>query len=105
MREKLLVLDDEELILTSLEHLFEDDYEVFTATDAETALGIVLAHDLAVILCDERMPGLSGHEILRHVAEVSKAVRVLMSGCADIAALTDAVNSGQIFAYIAKPWE
>ena len=41
MKEKLLILDDEELIVKSLEHLFEDDYEVLTATDAETALGIV----------------------------------------------------------------
>ena len=60
MKEKLLILDDEELILTSLEHLFEDDYEVFATTDAETALGMALVHDLAVILCDERMPGSAG---------------------------------------------
>ncbi len=55
--EKLLVLDDETLILTSLEHLFEDDYEVFTTTDAEAALELAREHDIAVILCDERMPG------------------------------------------------
>src|SRR4029077_1024368 len=105
MKEKLLVLDDESLILTSLEHLFDDDYEVFTTTDAETALRLVLEHDIAVILCDERMPGVSGHEFLRRVKEVSRATRVMMSGYADMNALTEAVNSGQIFAYIAKPWE
>ncbi len=105
MKEKLLVLDDESLILTSLEHLFEDDYEVFTAADAETALGLAREHDFAVILCDERMPGVSGHEFLRRVREVSRATRVMMSGYADMNALTEAVNSGQIFAYIAKPWE
>ena len=65
MKEKLLVLDDESLILTSLENLFEDDYEVFTFTGAETALALAEAHDFAVILCDERMPGVSGHEFLR----------------------------------------
>jgi PAS domain S-box-containing protein len=105
MKEKLLVLDDEQLILTSLEHLFEDDYEVFTTTDAETALRLALEHDIAVILCDERMPGMSGHEFLRRVREVSKATRVMVSGYSDMSALTEAVNSGQIFAYIAKPWE
>src|SRR5580658_6217079 len=103
--EKLLVLDDESLILTSLEHLFEDDYEVFTTSDAEAALQLAREHDLAVILCDERMPGVSGHEFLRGVREVSRATRVMISGYADMSALTDAVNSGQIFAYIAKPWE
>ena len=105
MKEKLLVLDDEPLILTSLEHLFEDDYEVFTTTDAETALALAREHDLAVILCDERMPGVSGHEFLRRVREVSRATRVMMSGYADMSALTEAVNSGQIFAYISKPWD
>jgi PAS domain S-box-containing protein len=103
--EKLLVLDDEFLILTSLEHLFEDDYEVFTTTDAEAAVRLARDHDFAVILCDERMPGLSGHEFLRRVREVSRATRVMMSGYADMSALTEAVNSGQIFAYIAKPWK
>jgi PAS domain S-box-containing protein len=105
MKEKLLVLDDESLILSSLKHLFEDDYEVFATTDAEAALGRALEHDIAVILCDERMPGVSGHEFLRRVREISRATRLMMSGYADMSALTEAVNSGQIFAYIHKPWE
>ncbi len=105
MMEKLLVLDDEILILKSLQRLFEDDYEVFTASDAETALREARRQDIAVILCDERMPGTSGHEFLRQAREVSSATRVMMSGYADISALTEAVNSGQIFSYIAKPWD
>jgi PAS domain S-box-containing protein len=105
MMEKLLILDDEALILTSLKHLFENDYETFQTTDAEAALRLAEEHDLAVILCDERMPGISGHEFLRRVKEFSRATRVVMSGYADMSALTDAVNGGQIFAYIAKPWE
>jgi PAS domain S-box-containing protein len=105
VKEKLLILDDESLILRSLEHLFEDDYQVFTTTDAEAALGLAQDHDMAVVLCDERMPGVSGHEFLRRVREVSRATRVMMSGYADMNALTEAVNSGQIFAYVAKPWE
>jgi len=103
--EKLLVLDDEILILKSLKRLFEDDYEVFATTDAETALREARGRDIAVILCDERMPGTSGHEFLRRAREVSSATRVMMSGYADITALTEAVNSGQIFSYIAKPWD
>jgi PAS domain S-box-containing protein len=105
VKEKLLILDDESLILRSLENLFEDDYEVFTTTDAETALRLAQDHDFAVVLCDERMPGVSGHEFLRRVRAVSRATSVMMSGYADINALTEAVNSGQIFAYVAKPWE
>jgi len=105
MKEKLLVLDDEPHILTSLEDLFEDDYEVFTTGDAEAALRLSQEQDIAVVLSDERMPGLSGHEFLRRVKEVSAATRVMISGYADMHALTDAVNSGQIFAYVGKPWE
>jgi len=105
VKEKLLILDDEALILRSLEHLFDDDYEVFTTSDAEAALRLAQEHDIAVVLCDERMPGVSGHEFLRRVREVSRATRVMMSGYADMNALTEAVNSGQILAYIAKPWE
>lgn len=105
MKDKLLVLDDELLILKSLESLFEDDYEVFTTNDAEAALLWAGEHDFAVILCDERMPRMPGHEFLRRVREISNAVRVMMSGYADITALTEGVNSGQIFAYITKPWE
>lgn len=103
--EKILILDDEGLILASLEHLFEDDYEVFTTSDPETALQLAVTHDMVVILSDERMPGVSGHEFLGRVREVSSAARLMMSGYADMAALTEAVNSGKIFAYIAKPWE
>ena len=105
MKDKLLVLDDELLILTSLENLFEDDYEVFTTSDAHQAIRLAREQDIAVILCDERMPGMTGHEFLRRAREVSNATRVMMSGYADLNALTEAVNSGQIFAYISKPWE
>src|SRR5271154_807377 len=105
MKEKLLVLDDEQLILTSLQHLFEDDYEVLATSDAGAALRLARENGIAVILCDERMPGVSGHEFLRSVSEVSRATRVMMSAHADMGALTEAINSGQIFAYIAKPWK
>ena len=60
MKERLLVLDDESLILTSLEHLFEDDYEVFTTTDGERALELVLKHDMAVICAMSACPGSAG---------------------------------------------
>jgi PAS domain S-box-containing protein len=105
MKPTLLVLDDESLIRASLAHLFEDDYEVHTTTEAVTALRLAVEYEIAVVLCDERMPGVSGHEFLRRIKEVSKATRVMISGCADLNALTQAVNRGQIFAYVSKPWE
>jgi PAS domain S-box-containing protein len=105
MKEKLLVLDDELVILKSLQQLFEEDYEVYATDDAEQALLLAGEHDIAVILCDETLPGVPGHVFLRRVRQISSAARVLMSEFADFTALTEAVNSGQIFSYIAKPWE
>jgi PAS domain S-box-containing protein len=105
MKDKLLFLDDEPLILASLENLFEDDYQVFATTDAAAALPLALEHDIAVIVCDERMPGLTGHEFFERVKTVSKATRVMISGYADLEAVTSAVNDGQIFAYVSKPWD
>src|SRR5258705_216791 len=105
MKAKLLILDDELLILTSLEKYFEADYEVFTTSDAETALRLAREHDIAVILCGDRMQGIAGTEFLRRAREISDATRIMMSGYADFGALTEAVNSAQIFSYIAKPWE
>ncbi len=105
MKQKLLVLDHESRILNSLQELFEGDYAVYTTDDVEEALRLAAEHDFAVILCDESLPGVPGHEFLRRVRKISNAARVLMSGYADFTALTQAVNSGQIFSYIAKPWE
>jgi PAS domain S-box-containing protein len=103
-KEKLLVLDDEPRILSSIEDLFEDDYEVLTTTDAEEGLRLAQDPGVVVVLTDERMPGLNGHEFLERVKEVSNATRIMVSGYADIDAVTQAVNRGQIFAYVAKPW-
>jgi PAS domain S-box-containing protein len=104
-KNKLLVLDDEARILSSIEDLFEDDNEVLTTSDPAKALQLLQQQDVAVILTDERMPGLTGHEFLQKAREFSRATRIMISGYADAKALTDAVNAGQIFAYIAKPWE
>src|SRR5580698_2585271 len=105
IREKLLILDDEGLILKSLELLFQHDYAVFTADDAATGLRLAAEHDISVILCDRLMPGMGGHEFLRRAGEISMAARILMSGFSVMRALTEAVNNGHIFAYVAKPWD
>ena len=84
--------------------LFEDDYQVLVTTDAEEALRMAQIEEIVVVLSDERMPGLSGHEFLERMRGVSKATRMMLSGYADINAVTEAVNRGQIFAYVSKPW-
>src|SRR5258707_6378600 len=105
MMKKLLAVDDEPGILNSIRDLFEDDFEVLTASNGEAALEHLANHDIAVILSDQQMPGLKGHEFLKRTKDLSKATRVLITGYTDIEALTLAINEGQIHAYVKKPWD
>jgi two-component system, cell cycle sensor histidine kinase PleC len=101
----VLVVDDEPQILTSICDLLEDDFVVSTAGDAETALRMLAHQEVAVVLSDQRMPGISGDQFLNKAKELSGATRVLITGYSDIEALVRAVNNGQIYAYVAKPWD
>ncbi|MGE5477436.1 MAG: ATP-binding protein [Bacteroidales bacterium] len=103
-KESVLVVDDEPQILTAITDLLEDEFTVWTASDGETALKILEMQEMAVILSDQRMPGMSGAEFLGAAREVSDATRVLVTGYSDLDALVKAVNLGQIHAYLSKPW-
>jgi FixJ family two-component response regulator len=106
-RPRILVVDDEEAILETMTFTFRDDYEVLTAASARQALELLEKKDpVAVLLTDQRMPDMSGVEL---VAEVNKChprtVRMILTGFSDIDAIVQAINDGHIYAYIAKPWE
>jgi CheY-like chemotaxis protein len=106
-RPRILVVDDEEAILETMTFSFRDDYEVLTAGSAREALELLDAKaPVAVLLTDQRMPDMSGVEL---VAEVCKrhprTVRMILTGFTDMDAIVQAVNDGHIYAYISKPWE
>jgi PAS domain S-box-containing protein len=100
---KLLIVDDEPLILTSMADLFEDEFEVHTSVDAASALKYIEQNEVAVVLSDERMPAMPGHEFLEKVRRISQATRLLLTGYADIKAIAQGVNAAQIYAYLTKP--
>jgi PAS domain S-box-containing protein len=104
-RPAVLVVDDEPRILTTIEDLLEDDFAVSITTDAAAALHELGLHKIAVVVSDQRMPGMCGDEFLRRARQISRATRVLITGYADTGALARAVNHGQIYGYIAKPWD
>jgi len=83
----------------------EDDFSVMTSTSAESALNLLQNEQVVVIIADQRMPGLTGDEFLAKAKDLSEATRILVTGYADINALVRAVNHGQIYTYVAKPWE
>lgn len=101
----VLVVDDEPRILDSICDLLEENFEVVASTNPHEALEILKTAKIAVILADQRMPGLTGDQFLARAQELSDATRILVTGYADIDALIRAVNEGQIYTYIPKPWE
>ncbi|MCS6988116.1 MAG: response regulator [Chloroherpetonaceae bacterium] len=103
---RILLVDDEPMVLSSLSRLFEDDYVVFTANGGAQALDIVRREPIKVIISDQRMPGMLGHEVLRQVKQISpNTVRMLLTGYSDLDAIISSVNAGEIFRYINKPWK
>jgi signal transduction histidine kinase len=99
------VVDDEVEITRSLYDLFRRDYAVITANSAADALEHLRRRSIQIVLTDQRMPGLTGAELLARVRELSPdTVRLMMTGYADIAAVVDAINRGNVFRYISKPW-
>jgi signal transduction histidine kinase len=103
----LLVVDDEPEMLRSVFDLFRLDYRVLTYVRGADALKALAEHkEVDVVLSDQRMPEMSGVELLREAKRIRPEVtRLLFTGYADIKAVIDAINEGHVFRYIAKPWD
>ena len=105
-RPLLVVVDDEAEVLQSVHDLFRREYRVMTFERGPDALAALAQADPHVVLSDQRMPGMSGVELLGRVKQVRpEATRLLFTGYADIRAVIDAINQGNVFRYIAKPWD
>ena len=103
---KVLVVDDEPDVLRSVYDLLRIDYEVVTCQRASEALDHLKAvTDVAVILSDQRMPGMTGIELLQQARLIRpETTRLLFTAYADIHTVIDAINHGHVFRYITKPW-
>jgi len=102
----ILAVDDEPDILIALEDLFEDEYRVLTSAKPEEALDILRADpDIAVVVSDQRMPGMTGDALLAEARSFHEAQAILLTGYADISAVIAALNRGGIIGYVAKPWD
>ncbi|WP_352337804.1 response regulator [Psychrobacter sp. 16-MNA-CIBAN-0192] len=103
---KIAFIDDEQRILRSLKMHFRQTHDVFTTTDPNELLHYVTANEVQVVISDQRMPDKQGTEVLREVKEVSpNTIRILLTGYADLNAVIDSVNEGEIYRYITKPWQ
>lgn len=106
MKHTLLFVDDEKSILTSIKRLFfQDDFEILLAQGAKEGLALLLHHQPSVIITDMRMPEMDGIQFLKAASKICPdAVRLVLSGYADIETIMNAVNEGHIWRYITKPW-
>ena len=102
----VLIVDDEARVLDSLEALLAMDYRVLRAERPEAALGVLAGEPVALVISDQRMPGMTGTEFLARCREVSpEAVRVLLTAFTDADALMESINAANIYHFILKPWD
>ncbi len=103
---KLMVVDDEPDNLDLLYRTFRRDFQVYKAESGPSALELLDKQgEMAIIISDQRMPQMNGTEFLgRTVDRFPDTIRILLTGYTDVEDLVDAINSGQVFKYITKPW-
>ena len=104
----VLVVDDEVRSQEALRRTLEEDFQVFTASDGEAALAIMAqaGDSIQVVLCDQRMPGMSGVAFLKEVRERwPEAVRIVLSGYSEAEDIIAGINEAGIYQYLLKPWQ
>jgi two-component system, NtrC family, sensor kinase len=106
MSPKVLFVDDDEDNLLVCQAVCGDEFDVLTASGGAEALALMRSHEVAVVVTDQRMPFMSGVELLEHVRrEFPDAVRVLVTAYSDAQDAIDAINRSRVRRYLRKPWE
>jgi diguanylate cyclase len=101
----LMVVDDEPYILSTLSALLCDEFEVFVANSAEAAQNLFAERQPDIVLSDQKMPRMGGVQLLEWVRQnYPKTIRLMMTGFADLQEAVEAINRGQVYHYIPKPW-
>jgi len=102
----ILVVDDEVRSQETLRRTLEEEFEVLTASSGEQALALLEREPVDVILCDQRMPGLSGVQTLKEVrTRWPDTVRIIVSGYTETEDIISGINEASIYQYLLKPWQ
>ena len=103
---RIVFVDDEERILNALKSIFRANYHVFTATNGAQALEFIKKFSVHVVVSDQRMPGMTGVQVLRQLKEAApNTVRILLTGYSDLASIVGSINEGEVFRFVSKPWD
>jgi response regulator RpfG family c-di-GMP phosphodiesterase len=101
----LLVIDDEPDVCDSVHDLLRREFRVLKANGAQEGLRIMQEEEVHIIMTDQRMPAVTGVELLAKVkARKPHAIRMLFTGFADLESIVAAINQGHIFQFLKKPW-
>ena len=103
---RILIVDDEEIVLVALrEMLIRQGYQVVTTTDPTVAIEELKLQEFAIVISDQRMPNLSGLELLARAREIQPdATRILITAVLSLDTVLEAINQGEIYRFIVKPW-
>lgn len=103
---RILYVDDEEHNLQAFKATFRRDYKIHLALSAEEARVFLKTDEVDIIITDQRMPEETGVNLLASIIPLyPDPVRILLTGYTDIQAVIDAINKGQVYHYLTKPWE
>ena len=107
MQHSILFVDDEQNILNSLVRLLRnEDYKVLTALSGTEGLKVIEENDISLVVSDYMMPGMTGVDFLIKVKEMSPdTIRIMLTGRADLEATINAINKGEVYRFINKPWD
>jgi DNA-binding NtrC family response regulator len=102
----VLYVDDEINNLNSFKAAFRRDFDIYVAQSARDGRRILDTNEIGVIITDQRMPGMTGIEFLESILTVyPDTIRILLTGFSDMNAVMDAINRGQVYKYLVKPWQ
>ncbi|MDR0274807.1 MAG: response regulator [Burkholderiaceae bacterium] len=105
-RATILFVDDEDRITALLSMMFRVEYNVLTANSGQQALDLISRQRVDVLVSDQRMPGMTGVELLRQVRDIApNTMRLLLTGYSDLSAIVGSVNEGEVFRFLNKPWD
>lgn len=107
MKYHMLCVDDEPGVLQALKRLFrKEGYEMYFASSGDEALEILKKYPVDLIMTDYRMPEMNGVEFLKKAIDINPdSLRLILSGYADAKVVCDAIDHGQVYRFLTKPWE
>jgi putative two-component system response regulator len=102
----LLLVDDDPEVLATLAGSFCKNYKILSAESGDAAIALLKDHPVDLIICNQHMPNISGTQVLNHALQVQpEAIRILLTGHADVESLLACINDAHIYKCVTKPWE